>query len=32
MQKNIYTDLALEARELNPALSGVEEEKEEAKA
>ena len=29
MQKNIYTDLALEARELNPALSGVEEEKEE---
>lgn len=22
MQKNIYTDLALEARELNPALSG----------
>lgn len=29
MQKNIYTDLAMEARELNPALQGIEEEKEE---
>ena len=29
MQKNIYTDLAMEARELNPALEGIEEEKEE---
>ena len=30
MQKNIYTDLAMESRELNPQLQGVVEQQEES--